>query len=67
VSLREWVRLTSVIKEDWNSLRYIMIIRLKHDAYAWFGGLRHHLRAGLWQLASHREPEAGTTSLPWWL
>lgn len=38
VSIREWGRITSAVKENWNSLRYLMVIGLKHDAYGWFGG-----------------------------
>lgn len=38
VSVREWGRITSAIKENWNSLKYLMVITLKHDAYGWFGG-----------------------------
>jgi hypothetical protein len=38
ISIREWGRITSVVKENWNSLQYLMVITLKHDAYGWFGG-----------------------------
>ena len=38
VSIRELGRITSVVKENWNSLQYLMVIALKHDAYGWFGG-----------------------------
>lgn len=38
VSIREWGRITSAVKENWNSLRYLMVIALKHDAFGWFGG-----------------------------
>lgn len=38
VSIRELGRITSVVKENWNSLQYLMCITLKHDAYGWFGG-----------------------------
>lgn len=38
VSVREWGRITSAVKENWNSLKYLMVITLKHDAYGWFGG-----------------------------
>ena len=48
VSVREWGRITSAIKENWNSLEYLMIITLKDDAYAWFGGFtaRSRIDAG---------------------
>ncbi len=38
VSVREWGRITSAVKENWNSLKYLMVFTLKHDAYGWFGG-----------------------------
>ena len=40
VSLREWGRLTSVIKENWSSLDYLLEVRLKVPVYAWFGGFK---------------------------
>ncbi|MEZ8039450.1 hypothetical protein A152_0009260 [Vibrio tasmaniensis 1F-187] len=40
VSLREWGRLTSVIKENWSSLDYLLEMRLKSPVYAWFGGFK---------------------------
>lgn len=40
VSLREWGRLTSVVKENWNSLEYLLIIELKVPVYGWFGGFK---------------------------
>lgn len=40
VSLREWGRLTSVIKENWNSLDYLLIVELTVHAYGWFGGFK---------------------------
>lgn len=38
VSVREWGRITSAVKENWNSLEHLMVVRLKVDAYGWFGG-----------------------------
>ena len=38
VSIREWGRITSAVKENWNSLAWLMVITLKHDAFGWFGG-----------------------------
>jgi hypothetical protein len=36
VSAREWGRLTSVIKEDWNSMSYLMEIELVESVFGWF-------------------------------
>jgi len=38
VSVRELGRNTSAIKENWNSLRYLLVINLKQPTYAFFGG-----------------------------
>lgn len=40
VSLREWGRLTSVIKENWSSMAYLLTIELKVPVYGWFGGFK---------------------------
>lgn len=40
VSMREWGRLTSVIKENWSSLDWLLVITLKVPVYAWFGGFK---------------------------
>jgi hypothetical protein len=37
VSFREWGRLTSVVKEDWSDLSWVLQIELKKPVYAWFG------------------------------
>jgi hypothetical protein len=46
VSAREWGRLTSVVKEDWNSLSYIFEMELKVPVYGWFGGFKGMARSG---------------------
>lgn len=46
VSMREWGRLTSVIKEDWNSLAFILEIELAEPVYGWFGGFKGMARSG---------------------
>lgn len=46
VSAREWGRLTSVIKEDWNSLAFILEIELAEPVYGWFGGFKGMARFG---------------------
>ena len=38
VSIRELGRVTAAIKENWNSLRYLLVIELKTPAYGFFGG-----------------------------
>jgi hypothetical protein len=40
VSLREWGRLTSAIKENWSSLDWLLTIELAAPVYAWFGGFK---------------------------
>jgi len=44
VSVREWGRLTSAIKENWNSLNYLLVITLKVPVHGFFGGFAHQLR-----------------------
>ena len=38
ISVREWGRLTSAVKENWNSLQYLLVITLKDPVYGFFGG-----------------------------
>jgi len=40
VTFREWGRLTSVIKEDWSSMAWLLKVELKEPVYAWFGGFK---------------------------
>ncbi|HEX8486631.1 hypothetical protein [Sphingomonas sp.] len=40
VSLREWGRLTSAIKENWSSLDWLLTVELAEPVYAWFGGFK---------------------------
>ncbi|MEI6485698.1 MAG: hypothetical protein WCO11_05465 [Sphingomonadales bacterium] len=51
VSMREWGRLTSVIKENWSSLDWLLVAELKVPVYGWFGGFKGMSRI-----------DAGTTS-----
>lgn len=44
VSVREWGRLTSAVKENWNSLNYLLVITLKVPVHGFFGGFAHQLR-----------------------
>ena len=38
VSIIEYGRVTSAVKENWNSLEYLLVIALRVPVYAWFGG-----------------------------
>lgn len=38
ISVREWGRVTSAVKENWNSLEHLLVITLDQDVYGWFGG-----------------------------
>jgi len=37
VSIREFGRVTSAVKENWNSLQYLLVITLSQAVYAFFG------------------------------
>ena len=37
-SIMEYARVTSAIKENWNSLEYLLVVVLSDPMYAWFGG-----------------------------
>ena len=44
VSVREWGRLTSAVKENWNSLNHLLVITLKVAVYGFFGGFSQMVR-----------------------
>ena len=44
VSVREWGRLTSAVKENWNSLNYLLVITLKVSVFGFFGGFAQMAR-----------------------
>jgi hypothetical protein len=46
VSEREWGRLTSAVKEDWNSLAFLLEIESAEPVYGWFGGFKGIGRKG---------------------
>jgi hypothetical protein len=46
VSEREWGRLTSAVKEDWNSLAFLLEIKSAEPVYGWFGGFKGIGRKG---------------------
>ncbi|MEO0914861.1 MAG: hypothetical protein AAFY59_18085 [Pseudomonadota bacterium] len=67
VSAREWGRLTSVIKEEWSSLAYILTIQLEVPVYAWFGGFKGMNRTDAPADKSKRDKAveaSGSTKLP---
>ncbi len=43
--MREWGRLTSVIKENWSSLDFLLTVELAEPVYAWFGGFKGMARS----------------------
>ena len=44
VSIRELSRLLVAVKENWNSLKYLLVIQLRVPVYAFFGGVAGQLR-----------------------
>ena len=44
ISVREWGRVTSAVKENWNSLEHLLVITLDTDVYGWFGGYTKMVR-----------------------
>jgi hypothetical protein len=67
VSIRELGRVTSAIKENWNSLSYLLIIEVRSALYAYFGGFAQMSRIDAGQ-ASKRDPgieaKGNTKNLP---
>ena len=67
VSLREWARLTSVIKENWSSLNWLITINPKTSIYAWFGNFSSMPRCdeGHASFRDHQiESSSGSLKLP---
>jgi hypothetical protein len=67
VSFREWGRLTSVIKENWSSLDWLLTIELKVPVYAWFGGFKGMSRIDEGQQSKRDaaiEAKGGSAKLP---
>lgn len=65
VSAREWGRLTSVIKEEWSSLDYILEIELGNPVFAWFGGFKGMSRSDGGASRRNKALEAsGSKNLP---
>jgi hypothetical protein len=49
ISVREWGRLTSAVKENWNSLNYLLTIKINVPVYAFFGGFAQMARIDVGQ------------------
>lgn len=66
VSIREWGRLTSAVKENWNSLNYLLVITLKVSVYGFFGGFTQMVRidAGAASKVGAGEGRGGSKNLP---
>ena len=58
VSVREWGRLTSAVKENWNSLSNLLVITLAVDVYAFFGGFAQMVRRDAGQASKMKPGEA---------
>jgi hypothetical protein len=67
VNIRELGRVTSAIKENWNSLSYLLVVEVKQAAYGYFGGFAQMARIDVVQ-ASKRdaniEAKGSTKNLP---
>ena len=67
LSFREWGRLTSVIKENWSSLDWLLTIELKVPVYAWFGGFKGMSRIDAGEQSRRNaaiEAKGGSRNLP---
>ena len=66
VSIREWGRLTSAIKENWNSMAFLLVISLKIEAFGFFGGFSSMVRIdpGAAGLMKPGEAKGAAKSLP---
>jgi hypothetical protein len=66
ISVREWGRLTSAVKENWNSLNFLLVITLKVDVYGFFGGFAQMSRidAGAASKVGAGEGKGGSKNLP---
>ena len=66
VSVREWGRLTSAVKENWNSLNYLLVITLKVPVWGFFGGFAQMQRIDAGQASKVKagEGRGGSKNLP---
>jgi hypothetical protein len=66
VSIREWGRLTSAVKENWNSLSWLCVITLRVGARAAFGGFAQMARRDMLRASKAKSGEGRglTANLP---
>lgn len=66
VSVREWGRLTSAVKENWNSMKFLLVITLQVPVFAFFGGFTQMVRidAGAASKVGAGEGRGGSKNLP---
>ena len=67
VSMREFGRVTSAIKENWNSLSYLLVVEVKTPVYAYFGGFAQMARIDAGQASkvdARIEAKGSTKNLP---
>ena len=66
ISVREWGRLTSAVKENWNSLSFLLVIQLDVSVFGFFGGFSQMQRIDAGQASKMRggEMRGGSKNLP---
>jgi len=67
ISVREWGRLTSAVKENWNSLNFLLVITLNTPVHGFFGGFAQMARIDAGQASKMRPGEAkamGSKNIP---
>ena len=66
VSVREWGRLTSAVKENWNSLAFLLVITRKVPVYGFFGGFAQMARIDAGEASKMKagEGRGGSRNLP---
>ena len=67
VSMREFGRVTSAIKENWNSLSYLLVVEVRNAMYGYFGGFAQMARIDAGQASkvnSAIEAKGNTKNLP---
>jgi hypothetical protein len=66
VTIREFGRVTSAVKENWNSLQYLLVITLSVEVWAFFGGFAQMARidAGSASKVKGGEGRGQTKNLP---
>ncbi|MFC5864872.1 hypothetical protein ACFPT7_21370 [Acidicapsa dinghuensis] len=67
VSMREFGRVTSAIKENWNSLSYLLVVEVRNSMYGYFGGFAQMARIDAGQASKRNtgiEAKGSTKNLP---